>query len=90
MWAVFTFMAYLLAALCIPLCLALVPVWRKTNVARQVTCPDDGNSRQIALDPCYAVRMHALGERELRVRSCGRWPEHLCNQECLVQIDALP
>ncbi len=88
MWAVFTFMGYLLAALCIPLCLALVPVWRKANVPRNVTCPENGNSCRIALDPCYAIRMHALGEGELRVRSCARWPEHLCGQECLVQLGA--
>jgi hypothetical protein len=87
MWIAFTFIGYLAAALLIPVCLALVPVWRRTRTVQQVTCPAVGTSTMIALDPWYAVRMHALGNRELRIKSCTRWPGRRdCGRDCLFQI----
>jgi len=87
MWVAFVFICYLGAALAIPLCLALMPVWRKAAGLQQVSCPAAGTSSMIALDAWYAVRMHAKGDRELRVKDCERWPEACgCRQECLLQI----
>jgi len=87
MWAVYAFICYLVLALLIPVSLALVPVWRKMRIARQVTCPAVGTPSLIALDTWHAVRKHTLGEPELLVRQCSRWPEDAhCGQQCLLQI----
>lgn len=89
MWVVYTVMSFFLLALLVPVCLALVPTWRSVRPARHVACPPCGERAVVAMDPWYAVRMHALGNYELRVRECSRWPEgRHCNQECLMQIGA--
>jgi len=88
-YAVYAFISYLLLALLIPLGLALVPIWRKSQVARPVTCPSSGKRASIGLDPWYAMKRHAFGEDEQRVRECSEWPAcRGCSQECLVRIAA--
>ena len=87
MWVVYTFISYLVLALLVPTVWALWPTWRRARASRHVTCPGISAPALIALDPWYAVRMHALGNSELRVRRCARWPEHRdCGKECLAQI----
>lgn len=90
MWVAYFFVIYLVLALAIPLCWALVPLWRRARGARQVDCPADSHIATINLDGSYAVRMRALGDRELRVRGCSRWPQRSnCDRDCLVQIGGL-
>jgi len=87
MWAVYTVIAYFLLALLAPTGWALWRTWRRARVSRQVNCPAIGAPALITLDPWYAVRMHALGDNELRVGNCPRWPEQRdCGRECLTQI----
>jgi hypothetical protein len=89
MWAVYTFISYLVLALLVPVVWASWPTWRKARISRRVTCPAAGAPAVIALDPWYAVRMHALGNSELQVRQCARWPEHRdCGKQCLAQVGA--
>ena len=89
MWVVYTFIGYMLLALVTPLALALWPTWRKASVSREVTCPAAGAPALVSLDPWFAVRMHALGNSEVRVKDCVRWPEcRQCGRECLAQIGA--
>jgi hypothetical protein len=89
MWVIYTVMSFFLLALLLPACLALVPTWRRVRPARHVACPVSGEHAVVTMDPWYAVRMHALGNYELRVRECSRWSERShCDQECRVQIDA--
>ena len=91
MWVAYTFIGYLAMAISIPACLALAPVWRRRRGVNQVSCPRTGTSSFISLDPWHAVRMHALGNYELRVKSCTFWPEQCdCAQECLMQIESRP
>jgi hypothetical protein len=90
MWPVYTVITYFVLALLIPVGWALGRVWRKARQSRNVTCPWFGASATIALDPCFAVRMHARGDNELKVLNCARWPERNdCGQQCLTQIGAL-
>lgn len=90
MWEAPVFVAYLVLALTIPLVRALAPVWRRARIARQVRCPQAAGSASIDLDAWYAVKMHALGNSELCVRHCSRWPEDRdCGRECLIQIAAV-
>ena len=86
MWAVYTVISYFLLALLIPVVWASAHTWRRAGASRQVTCPALGAAVLIDLDPWYAVRMHALGNSELRVRRCERWPGRVCGQECLEQL----
>ncbi len=89
MWSVFTVIAYFLLALLLPAGWALGRVWRKARVARHLNCPRTSDDALVHLDPHYAMRMHARGDRELRVRDCSRWPtETSCGQECLTQISS--
>lgn len=90
MWVAPVFVAYLVLALTIPLVRALAPVWRRARIPRQVRCPQIGAAAAIDLDAWYAVKMHAIGDSELCVRDCSRWPEDRgCGRECLIQIAAV-
>jgi hypothetical protein len=52
-------------------------------------CPDAGNFAIVRIDALHAAVSSLLGEPDLRVRDCSRWPEHQgCRQECL-QLAAL-
>ena len=87
MWAVYTVIAYFVLALIIPIVWASAGTWRRARLARQVTCPESGAPAAVMLDPWFAVRMHALGNDELRVRKCVRWPSCAgCGRNCLEQL----
>jgi hypothetical protein len=87
MWVVSFFVSYLALALIIPTCWALAPVWRRARHSRRVDCPGSAHVAMVDLDPWYAVRMSALGNPELRVKDCSRWPERSrCGQDCLVSL----
>ena len=89
MWVTYFFVSYLGVAFAIPLCLSLVPLWRRANQARSVPCPGASQIATVRLDSWYAVRMHALGNRELRVKDCSQWPQRCaCGQACLERIGA--
>ena len=84
MWVVYFFFSYLFLALAIPLSWSLIPLWRKAHQPRQVNCPDVSRTATVRLDPWYAVKMHALGNRELRVQACSQWPQRCtCTQQCV-------
>ena len=47
-------------------------------------CPDTGNFATVRIDALHAAVSSPLGEPDLRVKDCSRWPEHRgCRQECL-------
>jgi len=87
MWAVYLFIGYVILALTVPTVLAMWPTWRRARVTRKVVCPASDVPALITLDPWYAVRMHVIGDSEVRVKHCERWPERRdCDQECLTDI----
>jgi hypothetical protein len=89
MWVVYTFVGYLVLALLIPTLWALWPTWRRARQFREVMCPGLGTAALVQLDPWYAARMHALGNYEIRVGTCDRWPElGNCNRGCTAQLGA--
>jgi hypothetical protein len=89
MWVAYFFLSYLALALIVPICWALVPVWRRAYPARRVDCPDASCTAMVNLDPWYAAGMHALGDREPRVAGCSQWPQRRnCGQACLARIGA--
>ena len=82
MWVVYCFVSYLALALLIPAGWALVPIWLRARKSRHVYCPAASHTETVTLDPWYAVKMHAPGDRELRVKDCSQWPRRCkCGQE---------
>jgi hypothetical protein len=87
MWSVYTIIGYFLLALLVPVVWALLPVWRRARGSRPVVCPANGGEALVGLDRWYAVRGRALGGREVRIRSCSKWPDRSsCGRECAGQI----
>ena len=87
MLPVFAFIAYLLLALAIPTVWMALSVRRRTAGELSVVCPRAGSQALVKLDTCYAVRMHALGNPELLVTDCSRWPGLAgCGQECREEL----
>ena len=83
MWSVLTIIAYFALALIIPTVWMARNVRRRTAGERRVTCPRDGAPSLVQLDSWFAVRMHALGNPELLVAQCSRWPQYAgCAQDC--------
>ncbi len=86
MWAIYAVAGYFLLALLLPVCWALLPVWRRARKPRHVTCPAMARPALIDLDPWHAAARRVLGGDELRVRHCSQWPAYRnCGQECLDQ-----
>jgi hypothetical protein len=86
MWPVYLVITWFVLAIAVPVAWASWRAWRRARVARQVTCPVIGAPAVITLDPWFAVRQHALGESELRIRGCNCWPERRDRgRECLEQ-----
>jgi hypothetical protein len=87
MWSIYTVIGYFLLALLLPIGWALGRTWRRARVSRHLACPESSVLALVRLDPWYAVRMHARGDEEPRVRECTRWTERReCAQGCLRQI----
>ena len=87
MWTVYAIVIYFALALLIPVCWALIPVWRRARIARQVDCPALAAPALVHLDPWYAARRRTFGGDELRIRDCSQWPDRRqCRRECLQQL----
>jgi hypothetical protein len=58
---------------------------------RLITCPETHHSEAVEVAARKAATGAFLGEPDLRLEQCSRWPErHDCGQECLAQIVADP
>ena len=59
--------------------------------SRMITCPDNGEAVIVEVDAIHAALTSALGQPDIRLQNCGRWPLlQNCGQECLVQMDVAP
>jgi len=75
---------FFVLAVVAPAAWALAKVYLRSRRPRQVTCPHAQHFATVALDARHAVRMYALGEPDLRVKTCTLWPERRhCPQDCL-------
>lgn len=80
------------------LALSLIPVaWLggrarfRYRGTRIVTCPETGMPAAVHVDGGHAAASASIGEIDLRLASCSRWPERgRCGQACLAQIEAAP
>jgi len=58
---------------------------------RVITCPETREPAAVEVDSRHAAATAALGDIDLRLKHCSRWPEKKdCGQECLLQIEISP
>lgn len=58
---------------------------------RIITCPETGKQAMVELDVRHAAISSLLGQADLRLENCWRWPlRQDCGQECLLQLDVAP
>jgi hypothetical protein len=70
---------------------AAVSAYLEFRGKRVVTCPETKAPAAVEVDATQAAFTAVLGEPELRLKDCSRWPERQnCGQECLKQIEAAP
>ena len=51
---------------------------------RKLLCPETGNLAIVQIGALHAAVSSLLGDPDLRVRDCSRWPKRQgCGQECL-------
>jgi len=69
----------------------VVARYLKLRGARVVTCPETKKPAAVEVDARHAAISEVLGETELRLKDCSRWPERQgCGQDCLMQIEESP
>ena len=69
----------------------LVREYIRYRDSRIITCPDNGEAAIVEVDAIHAALTSALGQPDIRLQNCGRWPLlQNCGQECLVQMDVAP
>lgn len=58
---------------------------------RVIICPETGKQAMVELDVRHAAVSSLIGETDLRLENCWRWPlREDCGQECLLQLDVAP
>jgi len=65
-------------------------VWASTKFGgeRVIICPETGKQAMVELDVQRAAISSLIGQTNLRLESCWRWPMNQnCGQECLLQLD---
>ena len=56
-----------------------------------IICPETGEQAMVEVDVRHAAVTSLLGQPEIRLESCWRWPlNQECGQECLVELDVAP
>jgi hypothetical protein len=69
----------------------IVGVYFKYRGKRVITCPETRKPAGIEVDVVHAALTAGLGDLDLRLGSCSRWPERQdCGQECLIQVKLAP
>jgi hypothetical protein len=55
---------------------------------RVIICPETGKQAMVGLDVRRAAISSLIGQTDLRLESCWRWPiKQNCGQECLLQLE---
>ena len=87
-WVVFLL---LLAVCLIPFVWLAGRAYFRYRGTRAVTCPHTELPAAVRVDVRRAAGSAVIGELDVRLSSCSRWPEgEGCGQRCLLQIEAAP
>lgn len=80
-----------LVAASTPIAAAAVRGYRALSTVRYVTCPETAEEATVRIKAARAVASRFAGSKDLRLRSCSRWPEKKdCAQSCVSQIAGSP
>jgi hypothetical protein len=61
---------------------------RRNSGDRVITCPESLGPEVVRVDAGHAARTELLGEKDLRLTACSRWPEmEDCGRDCIAQIE---
>lgn len=64
---------------------------RKFGGGQMIVCPETGKEAMVEVDTRRAAISSLLGQTDLRLESCWRWPlRENCGQECLLQLNVAP
>src|SRR6266702_1048261 len=59
--------------------------------AQVIICPETGKQAMIEVDARHAALTSLVGQLDIRLESCWRWPlKKDCGQECLIQLAVAP
>ena len=59
--------------------------------AQRITCPETEKTAMVELDIVRSALSSAVGQPDIRLKSCWRWPlNENCGQECLTQLNGPP
>ncbi len=62
-------------------------VFAEFRKPREVTCPENANPAQVAVDARYAAMTSVIGAQRLRLTGCSRGPDRAgCDRGCLRQL----
>ena len=87
-WVVFLLV---LALFLIPFAWLAGRAYFRHHGTRAVICPESELPATVRVDALHAAASTAIGELDVRLSSCSRWPEAKdCGQRCLAQIEAAP
>jgi hypothetical protein len=65
--------------------------WLRYRGTMVAICPETRRPVAVEIDAAHAGVTALVGEPELRLRSCTRWPERYdCGEECLLEIALAP
>jgi hypothetical protein len=75
----------------IPLLWLAARAYFRYRGTRVVTCPESAMPAAVRVDGLHVASSCAIGEPDLRLSECSRWPERRhCGQACLSQVEAAP
>jgi len=78
-----------IAAIGVTYCLLPIAlgVFAEFTTPKEVSCPENGQPAEVAVDATYAAMTSAIGMDRFRVARCSRWPERAaCNRSCVSQL----
>jgi hypothetical protein len=74
-----------------PVAMAAVRSYRTLSAVRYVSCPETAEEAIVKIKAARALASQLTGSKDLRLRSCSRWPEKEdCAQSCVSQIAGSP
>jgi hypothetical protein len=61
---------------------------RRNSGDRVITCPESRGPEVVRVDAGHAAWTELLGEKDLRLTACSRWPEKAdCGKDCIAEIE---
>lgn len=71
--------------------LIVLVIYHREPRKRNVMCPESGMPAEVEIDGLHAFYTLLRDQKEIRLKSCSRWPQRAgCDEDCLAQIASGP